>query len=114
MFGNKIDMEAERECSLRSSPTRFDSFDLCLLCAYLHKGQELAGKWRCPFFKGSAKLGVNITESFHQIVCEIKRCYPNKAAGGAGGEGDKKGAEGDKDKKKKDDKPKGRRRCSIL
>ena len=37
------------------------------------EGELLARTLKCPFFETSAKLRINIDESFHELVREIKR-----------------------------------------
>ena len=45
------------------------------------EGELLAREWQCPFFETSAKLRVNIDETFHELVRRMKR-YQSAAATG--------------------------------
>lgn len=36
------------------------------------EGENFTEKLRCRFFETSAKLGINVTEAFHGLVCEIR------------------------------------------
>jgi len=54
LVGNKCDLESEREVPKE-------------------KGEELAKEIGCQFMESSAKTKVNVTESFHELVREIKK-----------------------------------------
>ncbi len=76
LMGNKCDLETERQVSKK-------------------EGEDLAASFGVPFFEASAKNHLNIDESFHQLVREIRK-YRKLAAGpgsrdaSAGGLGKKK------------------------
>jgi GTPase SAR1 family protein len=54
LIGNKLDLDFERVV------TSFDGFDF-------------ARKYNIPFFESSAKLKINVEESFFQLVREIRK-----------------------------------------
>jgi len=54
LVGNKCDLEKERQVSKL-------------------EGDELAKSFHCPFFESSAKLRVNVDESFFQLVRQIRK-----------------------------------------
>jgi len=54
IVGSKCDLEDSREVSTE-------------------EGRELAKKFRCPFFETSAKVRINVEESFIEVVREIKK-----------------------------------------
>ena len=51
----------------------------------------LAKTFNCPFFETSARLRVNIDESFHELVRQIKK---HQQESGQGDKGDSKGGSG--------------------
>jgi len=54
LVGNKSDLDSTRQVSKSD-------------------GQCLSEKWRCTFFETSAKLNANVTESFEDLVRQIKK-----------------------------------------
>ena len=53
LIGNKCDLESERQ--VKTS-----------------EGDRLASLWGCPFFETSAKMKINNTECFHEIVRQMQ------------------------------------------
>merc|ERR1711998_346768 len=71
--GNKVDLESERQVTVV-------------------EGRDLAKNFGVPFMETSAKTRVNVEESFHELVREIRRSEAKKAASGKGkGAAKKKG-----------------------
>jgi len=54
LVGNKCDLETERQVTTG-------------------EGQDLAKSFGCPFFESSAKLRINVEETFYQLVREIRK-----------------------------------------
>jgi len=74
--GNKVDLESDRQVAVV-------------------EGRDLAKNFGVPFMETSAKTRVNVEESFHELVREIRKSEAKKTAGK--GAGNKKG--GGKEKK---------------
>lgn len=54
LVGNKSDLQEERQVTSQ-------------------EGQDLASRWRIPFFESSARLRTNIEEVFIQLIREIRK-----------------------------------------
>jgi hypothetical protein len=57
LVGNKYDLEMEGQ-------------------VLTSEGAELAKYWGCPFLEASAFSRINVDESFHSLVREIRRALP--------------------------------------
>lgn len=66
--GNKVDLESERQVTVV-------------------EGRDLAKNFGVPFMETSAKTRVNVEESFHELVREIRKSEAKKTAGGGGKKG---------------------------
>ncbi|CDH52221.1 ras-like protein [Lichtheimia corymbifera JMRC:FSU:9682] len=62
LVGNKCDLESERQVSRL-------------------EGHDLARQFRCPFAETSAKMRINVDETFHNVVREIRRMNKEQEAG---------------------------------
>ncbi|KYQ92134.1 Ras GTPase [Tieghemostelium lacteum] len=61
LVGNKTDLEKHRVVSYQ-------------------EGRELSKLYDCPFFESSAKTKINVIESFHELVREIKKAQNESIA----------------------------------
>lgn len=70
VVGNKCDLESERQVSVQ-------------------EGRDLAKQFQCKFLETSAKLKINVDESFYSLVREIRKFSSGSGGGGNSGGGRK-------------------------
>lgn len=70
VIGNKCDLESERQVSVQ-------------------EGRDLAKQFQCKFLETSAKLKINVDESFYSLVREIRKFSSGSGGGGNSGGGKK-------------------------
>ena len=90
IVGNKCDLDMERQVSrqgmLWPNPTAEIAMNGLTLLDYI-EGEDLARQFNCAFIETSAKSRINVDNSFHNIVREIRRynkdmsSYPSGTAG---------------------------------